>query len=237
MSALPPPVSRDLRLHHNQIFLWGTLIREGRVEPRHARLLRGSALEGLRICQGLLSTAGILPQQDRRRSEAFQDAERALVGFFDWAGRSQLPEQWEPLQTELYGNERLGELVLAQMEALDNNPLAVDYPIEALEVQARCLELGYHGHAANRRLDSNQLDRLKGKLAAALRRPLPVLSPPLPVLQNSASWRLRVSPLSILGMALLMLALLGGGVRFALFLRTDKVATKIQGTLSANGCP
>lgn len=237
MSALPPTVSRGLRLHYNQIFLWGTLIKEGRIEPRHARLLRGSALECLRSCQGLLSTAGILPHQDRRRSEAFQDAERALVGFFDWAGRSQLPEQWDPLQTELYGNEKLGELVLAQMEALDNNPLAADYPIEALEVHARCLAFGYYGHAANRRLDPNQLDRLKGKLAAALRRPLPELAPPLPVLQNAASWRPRASPSSILGLALLLLALLGGGTRLAIFLRTGKVAAHIQDALSANGCP
>lgn len=200
-------------------------------------MLRGFALDRVRQCQAILAGAGLLPNQGRREWGAFQDAERALVGFFDWAGRSQMPEQWEPLQTELYGNEKLGELVIAQMEALANDPLPADYPVEALEAQARCLDLGYCGHSSNRRIDQNRVDGLKSKLAAALRRPLPELARPLPSLQQGSRFRPRFGPLWILGTALFLVALLGGGVRLSIHLRTGELAAQIKQKLPAYGCP
>ena len=107
--SIPQEVARDLRMHYLQLLLWGIQIQQGRLEPKHAHLLRSFALDHIRRCQSLLAGAGVLPHRNRREWEAFQDAERTLVGFFDWAGRGQMPEQWEPLQTELYGNEKVGD--------------------------------------------------------------------------------------------------------------------------------
>ena len=235
--SLPPSAARELRLQYHQILLLGIQIRQGSLEPRHARLLRGYALERVRRCQAILAGTGVLPHQDPRQWEAFQDAERALVGHVDWAGRNRMPEQWEPLQTELYGNEKLGERVMAQMEALYSNPLPADYPLEALEAQARCVELGYCGHAVSRHMEQSQVDALKSKLAAALHRMPPELAPPLAKLEAQRRWRPRVGPLLILSTALLLLACLGGGVRLAIHQRTGKLAAQIQEALPANGCP
>ena len=115
--SLPPEAARALRLQYQQLLLWGLQIQQGRIEPRHARLLRSFALDRVRSCQAILGGAGLLPNQGRRDWGAFQDAERALVCFFDWAGRSQMPEHWDPLQTELYGNEKLGELAIVYFDA------------------------------------------------------------------------------------------------------------------------
>lgn len=235
--SLRPDSARDLRLQYQKILLWGIQLQQGRIEPRHARLVRGFVLDCIRRCQGILGEAGVLQHQTQRQWNAFQDAERALVGFFDWAGRSQMPEQWEPLQTELYGNEKLGELVLAQMDSLANNPLPADYPTEALEAQARCAELGYYGHAAARRIDPNQADTLKSKLAAALRRPVPDLSPPLPAVSQESRFRPRIGPLWILGTTLFLVALIGGGVRLSIHLRSGELAAQIKQKLPAYGCP
>lgn len=234
--SIPLEVSRDLRLHYLQLLLWGVQIQQGRVEPRHAHLLRSFALDHIRRAQALLSGGGVLPHHNRREWEAFQDAERTLVGFFDWAGRSQMPEQWEPLQVELYRSEKVGEQVMAQMEALGQRPIGSDYPMEALEVQARCLELGYCGLSATRRLSQLQIDDLKSKLAAALRRPLPELSPDFPPLPQRAKWRPRIGPLGIVGTAAVLLALLGGGLRLMIYLRTSTLAAQIEQKLPTYGC-
>lgn len=235
--SLPPSAARELRLQYQQILLRGLQIQQGKIEPHHARLLSGYVLERVRRCQAILAGAGVLPHQSQRQWDAFQDAERALVGFIDWAGRNQLPEQWEPIQTELYGNEKLGERVLSQMEALFNNPIPSDYPIEAMEAQARCLDLGYCGHAASRRMDPSQVDGLKRKLGDWLRRPPPRLAPPLADLPRARRFRPQVGPLWILGTALFLLLILGGGVRLAIHERTGEAAAQIQELLPANGCP
>ncbi len=234
--SIPQEVARDLRLHYLQLLLWGIQIQQGRLEPKHAHLVRSFALDHIRRCQSLLAGAGVLPHRNRREWEAFQDAERTLVGFFDWAGRGQMPEQWEPLQTELYGNEKVGELVMAQMEALAQSQIGSDYPTEALEVQARCLELGYCGLSATRRMSQLQIDDLKSKLTAALRRPLPELSPALPPLLHGSQWRPRLGPLGIVGTAAVLLAVLGGGLRLMIYLRTGTLAAQIEQKLPTYGC-
>ena len=147
-----------------------------------------------------------------------------------------MPEQWEPLQVELYRSEKVGEQVMAQMEALGQSPIGSDYPMEALEVQARCLELGYCGLSATRRLSQLQIDDLKSKLAAALRRPLPELSPDFPPLPQRAKWRPRIGPLGIVGTAAVLLALLGGGLRLMIYLRTSTLAAQIEQKLPTYGC-
>lgn len=235
--TLRPDSTRLLRLQYLELLLWGVQLLQGKIESRQARLLRAFALERVRRCQAILAEAGVQPHQNRHQWAAFQDAERALVGFIDWAGRSQMPEQWEPLQTELYQNEKLGELVLAQMDALDATPLPTDYPLEALEVQARCLELGYCGHAAHRRMDQNQMAELRSKLTAALNRPFPGLASPFPALPQGSRWRPRVGPLGILGMALLLLALLGGFVRLSIYRGTSELGEQLKQKLPAYGCP
>ncbi len=224
---LSPEASGRLRQAYHNLLIWGIYARERRIENATPEALKRFALEQVRICRDVLAQAGV----ERNHPLAlgwYQDAEHLLVAFFDNAARRQFSDAWRPVMQELYSGQNLGQQVFERIEVLAQTPIAPEAPVEALEAFHRCLLLNYHGAAVDREMDPGLLGRFASKLQAALQRTPPPLAPGLYRLALRRGWAPLVRPLWIVGAALGLLLLWGGGVWLSLYQRAGQVQASAQ---------
>lgn len=224
---LTSPESARLRRAYHELFIWALYARERRLEVPRASVLFQFAMERVGNIRDVLSRAGV----DRSQAVAaqwFSDAERLLVAFFDTAVRSQLGDNWSPLQKELYGHERLGQEVFDRIAVLANSPIAVEAPLEALEVFHRCLLLDYRGRAGKEEMDPDRLQRFAQKLNEALHRPLPHLSPGLSQEVVRRSFVPLIGPVWIVVAGLCMVFVMAISSYFYLYARADDVEGAVR---------
>jgi type IV/VI secretion system ImpK/VasF family protein len=228
---LTAAASGQMRQVYHDLMLWAIYARDRRIETASVEALHHHAMDRVRVMHDVLSQAGV----ERNQPVAmgwFQDAEKLLVAFFDASARSQFGEAWPSLQRQLYGHERLGQEVFERIEALAGTSIQAEAPVEALEVFERCLALGYHGAAVSRQMSPEAIERFARKLAITLQHSPPGLSPGLPALALQQRWTPLWGPLSILGVAVVVLVLLAGGTRLTLHLRAAEALRQADVALS-----